>query len=408
MEAGLIEFFNIVFRFIHIVAAIMWIGNSLLFTWMEINLLEDKENEDSLGYMNMLHGGGIFFLQKRIIKPDEIPARLHIFKWQSYTTWISGFILLVSVFYTRGGTLLLDPSKTDLPAYMGLVISLGSLIGGWLVYDLLWRSPIGNQAWLGLLITFALILGYASWLETVFSGRAVYLQMGAMMGTWMSANVRFHIMINQNKMMAALREGKAHDLKAGKQAKIRSWHNHYITFPVIFLMLSAHFPSTYGSDRNISIIAVVIVALIIIKHMMNSYRTIPRWKEIIYATFLAGTVSVYGLMTLPPLFGGTIETVQLSPEAEAGSKVFASMGCQACHLPIAGTIAPSLVDLIGREREFADGTKLIADEAYLRESIMFSTAKVVKGFTPAMPPYATVIQEEQLNQLVAYVKSLSD
>ncbi|MCZ6674163.1 MAG: urate hydroxylase PuuD, partial [Verrucomicrobia bacterium] len=229
MDAGLIEFFNIVFRFIHIVAAIMWIGNSLLFTWMEINLLEDKENDESLGNMNMLHGGGIFFLEKRVIKPDEIPSRLHIFKWQSYTTWISGFILLVSVFYTRGGTLLLDPSKTDLPAYMGLVISLGSLIGGWLFYDLLWRSPIRNQTIVGLLITFAAILIYASWLETVFNGRAVYLQMGAMLGTWMSANVRFHIMPNQDKMMASLLEGKPHDLKVGKQAKIRSWHNHYIT-----------------------------------------------------------------------------------------------------------------------------------------------------------------------------------
>lgn len=407
MEAGLIEFFNIVFRFIHIVAAIMWIGNSLLFTWMEINLLEEKDNDESLGYMNMLHGGGIFFLQKRVIDPDEMPSRLHIFKWQSYTTWISGFILLVSVFYTRGGTLLLDPSKTDMPAYMGLVISLSSLILGWFIYDLLWRSPIGDQAWLGLLITFGGILLYASWLETVFNGRAVYLQMGAMMGTWMSANVRFHIMVNQDKMMAALRAGKPHDLKAGKQAKIRSWHNHYITFPVIFLMLSAHFPSTYGSDRNIAIAAVVIVCLIIIKHMMNSYRTIARWKEIIYATFIGGSVAVYGLMNVPPMFGEPVEVVQLSAEAEAGKQFFNAMGCTACHQPQPTTIAPSLVGLIGREREFADGSKLIADEAYIRESIMNSPVKVVKGFAPAMPPYVTVIQEEQLDQLVAYIQSLS-
>ena len=408
MEAGLIEFFNIVFRFIHIVAAIMWIGNSLLFTWMEINLLEEKENDESLGYMNMLHGGGIFFLQKRVIDPNEMPSRLHIFKWQSYTTWISGFILLVSVFYTRGGTLLLDPSKTDLPAYMGLVISLSSLILGWFIYDALWRSPIGNYAWLGLLITFGGMLAYASWLETVFNGRAVYLQMGAMMGTWMSANVRFHIMVNQDKMIAALRDGKPHDLKAGKQAKIRSWHNHYITFPVIFLMLSAHFPSTYGSDRNISIIAVIIVCLIITKHMMNSYRTIARWKEIIYVTFIAGTAAIYGLMTVPPIFGDPVDVVQLSLEAEAGKQIFSAMGCQACHLPQAGTIAPSLHGLIGKEREFVDGTKLIADEAYIRDSIMNSTSNIVKGFAPAMPPYATVIQEEQLDQLVAYLQSLSE
>ncbi|MCZ6672440.1 MAG: c-type cytochrome, partial [Verrucomicrobia bacterium] len=153
---------------------------------------------------------------------------------------------------------------------------------------------------------------------------------------------------------------------------------------------------------------VVIIGLIIIKYMMNSYRTILRWKEIIYATFLVGTVSVYGLMTVPPMFGDPADVVQLSPEAEAGQQVFNAMGCQACHLPIAGTIAPSLYGLIGREREFLDGSKLIADEAYIRDSIMNSTSKVVKGFVPTMPPYATVIQEEQLDQLVAYLQSLSD
>ncbi len=404
----MIEFFNIVFRIIHIVAAIMWIGNSLLFTWFEINLLEDEENSGSLGHMNMLHGGGVFFLEKRVINPDEIPARLHIFKWQSYTTWISGFILLVSVFYTRGGTLLLDPSKTELVGSMGMVISVASLIGGWLFYDLVWRSRLRNYPRTGLMICFVALLVYGSWLDTVFNGRAVYLQLGAMLGTMMSANVFFHIMTNQNKMMDALREGEPHDLKLGKQAKTRSLHNHYITFPVIFLMLSAHFPSTYGSGRSIAIAGVIIVGLVIIKHMMNSYRTNPRWKEIILATFLAGTVLTYGLMTIRPVFGETSSEVQLSAEAESGRQIFNSMGCQACHLPQGGTIAPSLHGLIGREREFVDGSTLIVDEAYIRESIMTSTTRVVKGYAPAMPAYASVLQEEQLDNLVAYITSLSE
>ena len=139
----MIEFFNITFRMIHVVAAIMWIGNSLLFTWFELNLRQNKEDgEDSLGSMNMLHGGGIFFLQKRVIDPQEMPARLHIFKWQSYTTWISGFILLVALFYTRGSSLLLDPSQSAQPVYMGALISFASIVGGWLFYDILWRSPL--------------------------------------------------------------------------------------------------------------------------------------------------------------------------------------------------------------------------------------------------------------------------
>ncbi len=394
----MIELLNIVFRMIHVVAAIMWIGNSLLFTWFEINLLKEDDEEDSLGAMNMLHGGGTFFLQKRIINPEEIPQRLHIFKWQSYTTWISGFILLISLFYTRGGTLLLDPSKSDLPAYMGAVISLGSIIGGWLFYDLLWRSPLKNHGIIGLLICFATLIGYGAWLDTLFNGRAVYLQMGAMLGTMMSANVLFHIMTNQAKMMAALLEGKPHDLNLGKQAKIRSNHNHYITFPVIFLMLSAHFPSTYGSAHNIAIAAVVIVALVIIKHMMNCYHTVRRWKEFIALAFLAATAAISFLIN---------SADDSSPAASAGREVFTTMGCSACHLPQPGTIAPSLHGLIGKEREFADGTNLIADVSYIRESIQNSTAKVVKGYAPAMPPYANVLTDEQLDLLVAYIQSLT-
>jgi len=171
-------------------------------------------------------------------------------------------------------------------------------------------------------------------------------------------------------------------------------------------MLSAHFPSTYGSDRNIAIVAVFIIGLVIIKHLMNSYRTIPRWKELICSTFIVGTVAVYALMTVPSIWGDPIEVAQLSAEAEAGKQLFSAMGCQACHLPQAGTIAPSLFGLIGSEREFVDGTRLIADEAYVRDSIMNSTSRVVKGFAPAMPPYASVIQPEQLDQLVAYLQSL--
>jgi uncharacterized membrane protein len=397
-----IEFLSISFRMIHVVAAIMWIGNSLLFTWFELNLRRNEEDgESSLGSMNMLHGGGIFFLQKRIIDPKEIPQRLHIFKWQSYTTWLSGFVLLVCLFYTKESSLL-DAGKTDLPGYMGAVISIASLLGGWLFYDLLWRSPIRNKELLGVLISFAALIGYGYWLDNVFNGRAVYLHLGAMMGTMMSANVFFHIMTNQRKMMDALMEGKPHDLKLGKQAKIRSTHNHYITFPVIFMMLSAHFPATYGSPHSIPIAAVAIITLALIKHLMNCYHSLPRWKELLGLTFLVGS----GIIALLVSQGRAAENQSLSPEALAGQKVFAATGCNACHLPEAGTIAPSLYGLLGKEREFADGSSGVADEAYLRESILNSTAKVVKGYPPAMPPYATVLSDEQVDHLVAYLKSL--
>lgn len=233
------------------------------------------------------------------------------------------------------------------------------------------------------------------------AGARFICRWGAMLGTMMSANVFFHIMTNQAKMMAALKEGKPHDLNLGKQAKIRSLHNHYITFPVIFLMLSAHFPSTYGSANNIPIIAVVIVALVIIKHLMNCYHGMRWWKELIALTFAAGAAVVYLL-----IHAGAAVRVTDDPAAEAGREVFESMGCVACHLPEPGTIAPSLHGLVGREREFADGSKLVADAAYIRESITDSAARVVKGYAPAMPAYAGLLSDEQVEQLVAYVESL--
>ena len=226
-----------------------------------------------------------------------------------------------------------------------------------------------------------------------------------MLGTMMSANVFFHIMTNQGKMMAALLEGKPHDLNLGKQAKIRSTHNHYITFPVIFLMLSAHFPSTYGSENNIAIAAVVIITLIIIKHLMNCYHSMKRWKEALALTFIIGASTVYFLITSAN--AATAKNAPpLDPLAQAGETTFATLGCAACHLPEPGTIAPSLYGLIGKEREFTDGSKLIADEAYIRESIKLSTAKIVKGYAPAMPPYETILTSEQIDELVAYIKTL--
>ena len=138
MSPDLIEFSNVVFRFVHVLAAIMWIGNSLLFTWMEVNFIKDpnKNPEGAVGHMNMLHAGGVYFLEKRVIDPSAIPERLHVFKWQSYMTWISGAILLIMTFYTRPGTLMLDPSKTDMLGWVATAISIFSIIIAWFAYDL--------------------------------------------------------------------------------------------------------------------------------------------------------------------------------------------------------------------------------------------------------------------------------
>jgi len=406
MSPGMIEFFNVVFRFVHVVAAIMWIGDSLLFVWMEINLIKDKDKKDSLGYMNMLHGGGVFFLEKRVLHPDTIPNPLHRFKWQAYTTWLSGFTLLVTTFYTRSGTLLLDPSKSDLLGWQASLISFGSLVLGWVIYDQIWKSPLKHKPALAAAVLFALFLGYANWIDGIFNGRFVYLQLGAMLGTTMAANVFFRIMPGQRKIMQNLMEGKPHDLEIGRQAKLRSMMNHYVTFPVIFLMLSAHFPILYGDDHRLILMTIVVVCLGVIKWMMNCYKSFSEWLHVAIGTFVLGVFAVATVIHLPAWGSDAADQPVLSESAQHGQKLFSTKGCMACHQPVDSSIAPTLNGLYGRERPLESGETVVADEAYLDESIRNSRAKLAAGFAPAMPVFADLLSDEEVADLIEYIKTL--
>ena len=272
-------------------------------------------------------------------------------------------------FYTRPGTLMLDPSKTAMAGWMATAISIFSIIIAWIAYDLIWRSPLKTKPWAAVTVLTVSLFSYAYWIDGFFNGRFVLLQIGAMIATTMSANVRFVIIPNQKKIMAALLEGKPHDLDAGHQAKMRSLTNNYVTFPVIFLMLSAHFPSIYGDPYYLPIVFIIGAGLVVIKHMMNIYNEFSEWLEV-------------------------------------GQKLYASKGCVACHQPVSSSIAPSLVGIYGTERLLETGSSVIADDAYLRESILWSNAKVSHGYAPAMPGYDEAFSEDEVSQMIAYIKSL--
>jgi uncharacterized membrane protein len=413
MSAELIEFLNVVFRYVHVIAAIMWIGNSLLFTWMEINFVKDpKKGDNSLGEMNMLHAGGVYFLEKRVIDPDNIPPKLHVFKWQSYTTWISGFILLVAVFYSRPG-ILLDPSKSSMLGWQATAISIASLVLAWFTYDLLLRTPLRKNVPAVLGTAIVLLIGYTYWIDQFFSNRFVYLQVGAMLGTIMSANVRFVIIPNQKKIMENLKAGRPHDLEIGRQAKLRSLTNHYVTFPVIFLMLSAHFPSLYGDPYYIPIAGVILACLVVIKYMMNVYNTFADWLYVAIAAFVFGIGAVFLIKYIPDpaprMADGSVAASAAVPMTEiamAGEKLYESQGCMVCHQPVDSTIAPTLHGIYMTERPLASGESVLADEAYLAESILLSGAKITEGYAASMPVYESVFSDQEVEQLVAYIKSL--
>ena len=391
-----------VFRFVHVLAAIMWIGNSILFTWMELNLIATDEKDpqpDLLGHLDMLHGGGVFHLQKRVINPTAIPVPLHWFMWQSYTTWISGVLLLVSVFYLHGGSSLLNPAHMDLQGWKAIALSVAGIVGWWLIYDTIWRSKLKERPLIAAPLTIALILAAAVFFNQYFNGRAVYLQIGAMMGSAMSANVFFHIIQNQKKFMKSLLAGLPHDMKYGKQAKLRSMHNHYTTFPVLFMMLSAHFPQLTSAGRNVPILGVIIVALMTVKHLMNSRYYFRHWLMSIFGTFILASVLIGSLLAVP---SGKATTS--APGVEEGAKLFVSQGCAACHQAGASQLAPDLKGIFNSTQILTDDSKVIANEAYLRESIKQPQLRIVKGYAAAMP--ALPLTEPQVDQLVVYLKSL--
>ena len=403
MESEIAGWLSVVFRFVHVLAAIMWIGNSLLFTWMELNLIapsKDEEDKDLLGHLDMLHGGGVFHLQKRLINPAAIPVPLHWFMWQSYTTWISGVLLLVSVFYVHGGSALLDGTKSDLSGWAAIGLSVGGIIGWWFIYDTIWRTKLKDFPKLAIPLTLLLILAAAFFFNQYFNGRAVFLQVGAMLGSAMSSNVFFHIIQNQKKFMASLLAGQPHDMKYGKQAKMRSMHNHYMTFPVLFMMLSAHFPQLTSAGQNVLILGVIILALMMVKHFMNSRYHFRHWLASIFGTFMVACLLIGTLLAVP-----SASSASMPPAVAEGAKLFLSQGCAACHQAGASQLGPSLQGISGSSQILADGSTIVADEAYLKESIRQPQLKVVKGFAAAMPPFAH-LTDTQVDQLVAYLKTL--
>ena len=285
MEAQLQEWLNVVIRLIHVVAAIMWIGDSFLFMFLDRSLVPPTRPRDGdvLGEMWMTHGGGFYELVKRkTLSHAEMPETLHWFKWESYTTWMSGFTLLVVVYYMTGGAFLIDPAVSAIRPWQAILLSASVLGGGWLIYDVLCRLLTSRTRLLAS-ICFALLVALGFGLTRVFSPRASFIHVGALMATVMSANVFFHIIPGQRRMLADTQANRPVDVTFGAKAKTRSTHNHYITLPVLLTMLSNHFPSLYGHRHAWVILALLIVFGMGTKLFMNE-------KQKTHPVILAGTV----------------------------------------------------------------------------------------------------------------------
>jgi len=264
----LTEWLNLAIRWLHITAGIAWIGSSFYFVWLDNHLKKPREG-DASGELWSVHGGGFYHNQKYQVAPAKMPDDLHWFKWEAYFTWISGFSLLVLVYYVGADSFLLDPAKADLGAGWGIAVGLGSLALGWLIYDGLCRSPVGRSNIALGIFWFAILLYAAMLLDSLLSARAAYMHIGAIVGTAMVANVFFIIIPNQRKVVADLIAGRTPDPSLGAAAKQRSLHNNYMTLPVLFIMISPHYPMTYGADRPWLVLALLGLTGVAVRHVFN-------------------------------------------------------------------------------------------------------------------------------------------
>lgn len=269
-EGHLMEWMNIISRLMHITFGIAWIGASFYFVFLENALNRTKDVRDELaGNLWAIHGGGFYYLEKYKVAPQTIPKHLHWFKYEAYFTWLSGFCLLFVVYYFNASALLIDKNVLDITPLTGISIGVGSFIVGWIMYDLLCKSPLIKKPIWFTLIGFMIAVGFAYFYSHVFSSRAAYIHFGAMIGSIMVANVFFVIIPAQKAMVKAAREGLPLNPQLGKNALNRSLHNNYFTLPVLFVMISNHFPTTFGFEQPWLILAIITLGTAGVKHYLN-------------------------------------------------------------------------------------------------------------------------------------------
>jgi uncharacterized membrane protein len=269
-----LEWLNLIVRWLHVITGIAWIGASFYFVWLDNSIRPPAPGSELAkkgvsGELWAVHGGGFYNPQKYLVAPAELPKELHWFKWEAYSTWLSGIALLTIAYYFNAQAMMIDKSVADISSLQAVGIGVGTLVAGWTVYDLLCRSPLGkHDLWFGIVV-FALIVAAAYGLTHVLSGRAAYIHVGALIGTIMVGNVLMLIIPGQRKMVEAMSAGRLPDPIHGQKAKQRSVHNNYFTLPVLFIMISNHYAMTYRHDHAWLVLAFIMAAGVFIRHFFN-------------------------------------------------------------------------------------------------------------------------------------------
>ena len=326
------EWLNLLVRLLHVVAAFAWIGASFYFIALDYSLRSPKDPRDAErgvgGETWEIHGGGFYRVEKFRLAPEALPEHLTWFKWEAYTTWLSGFVLLVVLYYLNPTTYLIDPGVAEIAPLTAIAISIGILVVGWLVYDRLCRLLEGRDRLLGVILA-AIVVAVAYGASQLFSGRAVYIQVGAMLGTWMAANVFFVIIPGHWDLIRAKEAGRDPDPLPALRGKQRSVHNNYLTLPAIFAMVSNHFPMTYGHDYGWLILVAILAILVAVRHFFN----LRHQGRTVWAIPVGAAAATAILAALIGPWGQTADGGEptASPVAFETVQSIIQVRCQVCH-----------------------------------------------------------------------------
>jgi uncharacterized membrane protein len=384
-------------RWLHVITGIAWIGSSFYFVALDLGLRQRPGlPAGAHGEEWQVHGGGFYHVQKYLVAPAEMPEHLTWFKWEAYSTWLTGFALLCVVYYAGADLFLIDRNVLDVSAPVAIGISLASIALGWILYDLLCKSPLGGNDTTLMLVLYAILVAMAWGYTQLFTGRAAFLHLGAFTATIMSANVFMIIIPNQKIVVADLIAGRKPDPKYGKIAKTRSLHNNYLTLPVVFLMLSNHYPLAFATEYNWVIASIIFIIGVLIRHYFNTVHARkgnPTWTWLVAAVLF---VVVIWLSTVPKVLTGEAK-VSATGEAFIASSHFPAVRdtvlgrCAMCHAAEPGYEgiyhAPKDVVL-----ETDEGIAEHAREIYLQA-----------GRSHAMPPgNVTFVTPEERALIVAW------
>jgi uncharacterized membrane protein len=327
VDATLLDWLNLGLRWFHLVVVIGWIGASFYFVWLDSNIATPETPRAGVeGELWMVHSGHFYQVEMRRLNPGQLPAALHWFKWEAALTWMSGIALLTVVYYLTGGVYLIDPNVSRISTGGAVALCVGLLIASWVVYDLLWVSPLGrDHAGVATAISYVLLLAAIVVLCRTLSGRAAFIHVGAMLGTIMVANVWMRIIPAQRELVAATAAGRTPDWSLSSQAKRRSVHNSYVTLPVLFMMLSNHYPSTYGHRLNWLVLALFMVVGVGIRHLHITHEQHRPAAWVLAPVAVALAVLVY--LTLPASTASGVGAQVAFPVARR----IVESRCVSCH-----------------------------------------------------------------------------